>query len=70
MRSPYVKVIIGVDPKTNLSGAKVVGQGADYLLLERPAPKERKPSATPRKKRATVSPRVTPSPSIVETVNG
>jgi len=41
MRSPYVKVALFVDPKTNLSGARVVGQGEDYLLLERAAPKEK-----------------------------
>ncbi len=52
MRSPYVKVSLFTDPKTNLSGAKVVGQGEDYLLLERAPAKERTKSPTPKKRAA------------------
>ena len=53
-RNRYVKVALLEEVKTHLQDAKVVGQGADYLLLERPQPKERKArgaSATPRKPR-------------------
>lgn len=55
MRSAYVKVSLFADPKTNLSGAKVVGQGDDYLLLERAAPKQRSAEPKKRKPRAKKS---------------
>jgi hypothetical protein len=77
MRSLYVKVLLFTDPQTNLQDAKVVGQGSDYLLLERPAPKPRakKSSGTsvPRKTRSTRAassqPAVTSFPS-AEASNG
>jgi hypothetical protein len=53
-RNRYIKVALFEEVHTHLQDAKVVGQGTDYLLLERPQPKERKAraaSATPRKPR-------------------
>jgi hypothetical protein len=50
-RNRYVKVALFEEVKTHLQDAKVVGQGSDYLLLERPQPKAREKSATPRKPR-------------------
>lgn len=50
-RNRYVKVALFEEVKTHLQDAKVVGQGSDYLLLERPQPKERKVPVT-RKPRA------------------
>ena len=49
-RNRYVKVALFTEEKSNLQDSKVVGQGADYLLLERPQPKERvKKERKPRK---------------------
>ena len=53
MRSPYVKVVLFEDPKTNLHGAKVMGQGEDYLLLERATPKPVTNRVPKKRKRRT-----------------
>jgi hypothetical protein len=52
-RNRYVKVILFEPCSTNLQGGTVVGQIDQYLLVERPQPKARDKSATPRKPRAT-----------------
>jgi len=52
-RNRYVKVILFEPSPTNLQGGVVVGQYGEYLLVERPQPKERKASATTPRKRRT-----------------
>ena len=52
-RNRYVKVALFTEEKSNLQDSKVVGQGAYYLLLERPQPKERvKKERKPRAKKS------------------
>jgi hypothetical protein len=52
-RNRYMKVLLSEECRTHLQGATVVGQAADYLLLERPQPKPRAAAAKARKPRAT-----------------
>ncbi len=58
-RNRYVKVSLFEACSTRLQDAKVVGQGDDYLLLERAPAKERAKAAAP-KKRAPRKPTATP----------
>jgi len=51
-RNRYVKIAISSPCSTHLQDARVVGQAADYLLLERAEPKLRAKSAGTRKPRA------------------
>jgi len=52
-RTRYVKVALFEEVKTHLQDARVVGQGSDYLLLERAAPKLRAKDATKTRKPQT-----------------
>ena len=51
-RNRYVKIAISSPCSTHLQDARVVGQAADYLLLERAEPKLRAKSAGTRKPQA------------------
>jgi hypothetical protein len=50
MKARYVKVILFEPVTTNLQGGIIVGQWGEYLLVERPQPKQREKVA--RKPRA------------------
>ena len=50
-RNRYVKAPLFEAVTTNLVGGTIVGQTADWLLVERPAPKPRIKAATTRKPR-------------------
>lgn len=50
-RNPYVKVLLFTPASTNLMGGTIVGQHAEFLLVERPAAKTRAKSAVLRKPR-------------------
>ena len=50
-RNRYVKAPLFEAVTTNLVGGTIVGQTADWLLVERPAPKPRAAKAATRKPR-------------------
>jgi hypothetical protein len=50
-RNRYVKIVLFESCSTNIQGGTIVGQYDDWLLVERPQPKERKSAAVPRKPR-------------------
>lgn len=66
-RNRYVKVALFERCSTNLNEAKVVGQGDDYLLLERAAPKIRDVAkkVIKRTRKVNAHPTSVPSPSPV-----
>ena len=55
-RNRLLKVPLFEAPHVNLLGSTVVGQHGDTIIVERPAPKPRAKSATPRKPRAKKAP--------------
>lgn len=66
-RNRYIKVSLFEASKTRLQDARVVGQGDDYLLLERAAPKARATAAAPRKRKPRTN---AGSEQAVEAVHG
>lgn len=55
-KNRYVKVSLFEKCSTRLQDAKVVGQGDDYLLLERPQPKARAEAKKAVRKKRTIAP--------------
>ena len=67
-RNRFIKVALFEECKTHLQDSKVVGQGSDYLLLERAAPKARAAATTPRKRKTNA--KATPTSTAQEQVHG